>query len=107
MAADEGSTITVIQDRQWVGDPRLWGYTCSLDRERIGVVPVLGKLTVPVESGTYSVTVRQWSFASVPVEVEVGVGDHLRLRADTPQGWRGFVHLLLHPRRALILVEPT
>ena len=96
----------VSQHRQWAGDPRLGAFVLSVDGQRVGVVPVLGRLAVTVGPDEHVVRIRQWWYRSAPVVVTVGAGATVCLKGDipvTPSFVRRMGRFLAQPSRALTL----
>jgi hypothetical protein len=99
-------TLVVLQDRQWVGDPRLGGFNVSVNGRRVGKAPVQGRLVVPVSPGPNTVRIRQWWFRSPPVTLDIASDATVRLRGDIPRSM-GFsarmFKFLISPGSALVL----
>ena len=108
--ATSAATITVFQDRQWVGVSRLGAFVVAIDGRGIGVAPVLGTISTEVPPGSHVVRIRQWWFRSPPLAVELHGGDHVRIRADIDRSVgavRRTAKWLIAPNKALTLERDT
>ena len=77
--------IVVANDYQWIGDPRVVGFTVYVNRRRAGVAPLGEALSAQVDPGTHVVRVRLWWFLSPRVTVSVNPGETVRFSADRPR----------------------
>jgi len=97
------AAIAVFQDRDWYGDPRWAVFTVSVDRKRVGTVPLHDRVVVPVTSGEHTVRIRQWWYRSPPLTVEVEPGATLMLRGSVNRSSAGVVKMLFRPWSSLML----
>lgn len=100
--------VVVFQDRDWaITDPRLGAFVVSVDGNRpSGVAPVRGETSVEVPPGRHTVRIRQWWYRSPQVEVNIGPGQVVRLRADIDRSVgviRRMGRMLVRPFRSLTL----
>jgi PEGA domain len=77
--------IVVANDYQWIGDPRVVGFTVYVNGRRAGVAPLGEALSAQVDPGTHVVRVRLWWFLSPRVTVSVNPGETVRFSADRPR----------------------
>jgi hypothetical protein len=100
------ATISVFQDRPWVGNPRLGAFVVVLDGHRVGTVAIHDNLVISVSPGEHAVRIRQWWFRSSPLTVKVEQSSVLHLRADIPRSlglFARFARFLFSPSTALVL----
>jgi hypothetical protein len=105
---EHGSWMVIVNDRRWVGDPRLAGFAVYVDGRRSGLAPLGENLNVPVQAGRHVVRIRGWWFLSPRTHVEVKQGETVRLSADIPQAkpwWRRIARGIFDPFHSLSLTR--
>jgi hypothetical protein len=103
--------IVVVNDYEWIGNPRLGAFSVRIDGRRVGVSPLSGRGTFPVSAGTHSIRARfaYYYFMSPTSFVEVPPGGRVVLHVNKPQGpaAKAMLRLLVHPFTSLsLLPEP-
>jgi hypothetical protein len=76
------AAIKIVNEYQWMLDPRWAGFHVRLDGHRAGLAPLHGSLTTIVTPGPHNVRVRLWWYRSREVEVMALSGETVELVAD-------------------------
>lgn len=79
---NEGYWLEVVNNYQWIGDPRIGKFRVYLDGKAVGWAPLSGALQVPLDPGHHTVRVRLWWYLSPQVEIDGVGGQTIRLEAD-------------------------
>ncbi len=101
-----GSWLLVVNDYQWIGNPRLGAFSVYVDGRLAGIAPLGEDLNVQVDPGRHTVRVRGWWYLSPRTQVDVKPGETARFSADIPQGkpfWRRMGRAIFDPFHSLSL----
>lgn len=104
---EESSRLVVVNNYQWIGNPRAAGFTVYIDGRRVGVAPLGDSLTAVVTPGGHVLRVRFGWFLSPRVATDIEPGETREFSADILRKlpvWRRMVHML-NPFAALSLEE--
>jgi hypothetical protein len=102
----DGCWLEVVNNYRWVGDPRFGRFKVYIDGKAVGLAPLFDTLRVPIHPGHHTVRVRLWWFLSLPVKIEIGSGQTVRLGADIPRDLpvpHRMMRMGLHPLQSLSL----
>jgi hypothetical protein len=104
----ESSRLVVINNYQWIGDPRAAGFSVYIDGRRVGVAALGDRLCTSVAPGAHVLRVRFIWLWSPRVATDVAPGETKEFSADIPRNlplWRRMVLGTFTPWAALSLAE--
>jgi hypothetical protein len=104
----ESSYLVVINNYQWIGDPRAAGFVVYIDGRRVGVAALGDRLSTTVAPGAHVLRVRFTWYWSPRVTTSLKAGETKEFSADIPRHlpfWRRMLRAIFTPLAALSLEE--